>query len=91
LQILVQAVENDSLDHEGRGSLSGSILKNVLPFQIKCVFINSYIDVLNNFGNLGHENSYFCKIKQITFKIISPLCCSYNTIYGRSELNLTLP
>jgi hypothetical protein len=46
LQILVQAVENDSLDHEGRGSLLGSILNNGLPFQVKYVFTNSYIDIL---------------------------------------------
>lgn len=46
LQVLVQAVENDSLEHEGRGSHSGSVLKNVLPFQIKYVFMKSDIDVL---------------------------------------------
>jgi hypothetical protein len=40
LQILVQAAENDSLEHEGRGSHSGNILKNVFPFQIKFVFMN---------------------------------------------------
>jgi hypothetical protein len=42
LQILVQAAENDSLEHEGRGNHSGKVLKNVLNFLVMYVFIKSY-------------------------------------------------
>jgi hypothetical protein len=42
LQILVQAAENDSLEHEGRGNHSGKVLKSALQLLVIYVCIKSF-------------------------------------------------